>query len=112
MLSGFHAVHWCNVLKTFYSLRSLLVLQVLKGETVAGLVAEYQKSGLVEFAEPDYLVHGCATPNDPLYLKGSEWGLNNTGQNGGVPGADIDAAKAWNVLSSASNVIVAVLDTG
>jgi subtilisin family serine protease len=38
--------------------------------------------------------------------------LNNTGQNGGTPGADIAASKAWDVLHDASNIVVAVLDSG
>jgi len=38
----------------------LQVLRVPKNETVAGMIAKYQASGLVEFAEPDYLVHACA----------------------------------------------------
>lgn len=111
-LASFHAAHRSHILKTFNGLGHLQLVEVPKGETVAGLVAKYQKSGLVEFAEPDYLVHACAAPNDPFYVAGAQWGLNNTGQNGGVPGADIDAEKAWDVLNSASNIIVAVLDTG
>lgn len=111
-LAHFHAAHGFRILKTFDDLGHLQVVQVPKGQTVPGLIAQYQKSGLVEFAEPDYVVHACAAPNDPYYANGTLWGLNNTGQNGGVPGADIDAAKAWDVLNSASNIVVAVLDTG
>ncbi|HEX4265731.1 MAG TPA: S8 family peptidase [Verrucomicrobiae bacterium] len=76
------------------------------------MIAKYQQSGLVEFAEPDYVIHADATPNDPKYLDGTLWGLNNIGQNGGTPDADIDAPEAWDVLNSASNVVVALLDTG
>jgi subtilisin family serine protease len=38
--------------------------------------------------------------------------LNNAGQDGGTADADIDAPEAWDVLTSASNIVVAVLDTG
>src|SRR5207249_4795409 len=62
---------------------------------------------------PDFLVQAAATtPNDPKYLDGTLWGLNNIGQNGGKLDADIDAPEAWDVLTSASNIVVAVLDTG
>jgi len=54
--------------------------------------------------------------NDPYYTSGKLWGLNNYGQNygpgSGTPDADIDAPEAWDVLTSASNIVVAVLDTG
>src|SRR5206468_8748732 len=51
-------------------------------------------------------------PNDPRYLDGTLWGLNNTGQSGGLSGADINAPEAWNTLHSASNIVVAVIDSG
>jgi subtilisin family serine protease len=40
------------------------------------------------------------------------WALDNHGQSGGLAHADIEALEAWNVLASASNIVVAVLDTG
>jgi len=111
-LASFHAARHSTVLKTFGRNNRLQLLRVPKNETVPGLIAKYQQSGLVEFAEPDYIVHACAAPNDPYYTNGILWYFNNTGQDGGTPGADIGAAKAWDVLNSASNIVVAVLDTG
>lgn len=111
-LANFHAAQKAEVLRIFPRLGRLQVVTVPNGDTVPGSISKYQKSGLVEFAEPDYLVHADATPNDPSYLNGTLWGLNNTGQNGGTPHADIDAPDAWDVLNSASNVVVAELDTG
>jgi subtilisin family serine protease len=111
-LANFHAARQCQVQKTFANLGRMQVLRVPKNETVESLIAKYQKSGLVEFAEPDYIVHADAIPNDPLFLNGSQWGLNNTGQNGGVPDADIDAPEAWDIVNSAGKIIVAVLDSG
>ena len=50
-------------------------MKMPNGETVPGLVAKYQGSGLVEFAEPDYLSHTTLTsPNDPYYAYGKHWG--------------------------------------
>ncbi len=49
-------------------------------------------------------------PNDPRYS--TQWGLNNTGANGGVAGADIDAELAWNYNTGTGKTIVAVLDSG
>ncbi len=112
-LSKFHAAQGAAVAHTFAAGRGAQVITVPPGETVADLVARYQQSGLVEYAEPDYLVHADATlPNDPYFVNGTLWGLDNTGQNSGTPHADIDAVDAWDVLNSASNIVVAVLDTG
>jgi subtilisin family serine protease len=112
-VADFHTVQKSEVLKTFAGIGRLQVIRVPKGETVQSLIATYQRSGLVDFAEPDYAVHASATtPNDPKYLDGTLWGLNNTGQSGGTGDADIDAPEAWDILTSASNIVVAVLDTG
>jgi hypothetical protein len=112
-LDNFHQARKGEVLRTFDGIRRLQVLRVPPGETVSGLIAQYQKSGLVEFAEPDYLVYADTTsPNDPKYVDGTLWGLNNYGQNGGTAHADIDAPEGWDVLTSASNIVVAVLDSG
>lgn len=98
-----------KVIHTFPGLHNLQVIAVPPGETVPGLISKYQQSGLVEFAEPDYIGRTFATsPNDPKYLDGTLWALHNTG----TPHADIDAPEAWDVLASASNIVVAVLDTG
>jgi subtilisin family serine protease len=111
-LTQLHATQQGEVLKSFEGMRRLQIVRVPAGETVESLLAKYRQSGLVEFAEPDYAVHMAATPNDPKFLDGTLWGLHNTGQSGGTADADIDAPEAWDVLTSASNVIVAVLDTG
>lgn len=112
-LTTFHAAHGARVAQAFPAVGGSQVITLPAGETVQTLIAKYQQSGLVEFAEPDYLVYADATtPNDPKYLDGTLWGLNNYGQNGGTAHADIAAPEAWDVLTSASNIVVAVLDSG
>jgi subtilisin family serine protease len=64
----------------------------------------------IAYAEPNYIVHSQVTPNDPSF--GDLWGLHNTGQQGGTPGADIHAPEAWDVTTGSSTVVVATLDTG
>jgi len=68
----------------------------------------------VEYAEPDYVVHAIAQPNDSFV--GLQWGVNNTGQSirgtSGTTDADIDGFEAWDTRTNASGVIVAVIDTG
>ncbi len=112
-MANFHAARGAKVLRNFERMGGLQIINVPAGETVPGLIAKYAQSGLVEFAEPDYTVQIAATfPNDPYFANGLLWGLYNFGQNGGTPHADIDAIDAWDVLTSASNIVVAVLDTG
>src|SRR6266700_4984897 len=113
VLARFHSSHQAKVLQTFEGIGRLQIVELPKDASVPAFIADYQRSGLVEFAEPDYEGHTFATsPNDPRYLDGTLWALNNTGQSGGTPHADIDAPEAWDVLTSASNIVVAVLDTG
>ncbi|HNY26473.1 MAG TPA: S8 family serine peptidase, partial [Candidatus Sumerlaeota bacterium] len=65
----------------------------------------------VLYAEPNYRLKIHETiPNDPNFSL--LWGMHNTGQAGGTPDADIDAPEAWDTATDASNVIVAVIDTG
>ena len=55
----------------------------------AATAARLNRSALVSYAEPNFILKATATPNDPMYPQ--LYGLNNTGQTGGRPDADIDA---------------------
>ncbi len=55
------------------------------------------------------------TPNDPLFP--NQWQYENTGQNNGKVGADMDMIKAWGITTggltfSGDTIVVAVLDDG
>jgi len=110
-LAAFHREQQTELLRTL-GFGQLQVLKLSKGATARAVIQKYQQSGLVEYAEPDYRVHLARTPNDPRYLDGTLWALHNTGQSGGLRGADIHAPEAWDVRTSASNLIVAVVDSG
>lgn len=73
-------------------------------------VRGYWQQPDVEYVEPDYILHATAVPNDPKFPL--VWNLQNTGQNGGVPGADVNAAAAWNLTTGSDGVVVAIIDTG
>lgn len=64
----------------------------------------------VSNVEYNYQVKIENTPDDTSYSL--LWGLNNTGQTGGTPDADIDAPEAWDITTGSASVIVAVIDTG
>jgi subtilisin family serine protease len=83
-------------------------------KNVATLVSELSARSDVEYAEPNYIVHTTAIPNDPRF--GELWGLQNTGQiiqaSVGVPGADIKATAAWDISTGSRANVAAVIDTG
>ncbi|HTL67392.1 MAG TPA: S8 family serine peptidase [Lacunisphaera sp.] len=74
--------------------------------------AALEKSGLVDYVEPDYVMSALVEPNDFRFWDGSTWHLKNTGIYGGTVGADIHATTAWDTRTSATDTVVAVIDTG
>ncbi|MBM4093274.1 MAG: choice-of-anchor D domain-containing protein, partial [Planctomycetes bacterium] len=66
----------------------------------------------VMYAEPNSYIYRQESfiPNDPHFS--SLWGMHNTGQSGGTPGADISGPEAWSVYTGDSTVVVAVIDSG
>jgi subtilisin family serine protease len=111
-LNAAHAVIGAHIHRQYPMLRGIEVVQLPKGHDLKQAIEHYRKTGLFEYVVPDYEVSVAATPNDPSYLDGTLWGMNNTGQNGGTADADIDAPEAWDVRTNADTVIVAVIDTG
>jgi thermitase len=81
----------------------------------ADLARVLERSKVVAYAEPNFVLHALATPNDTLYS--TEYGLNNTGQTGGTADADIDAPEGWDLAGLAAfpnsgGVKVGIVDTG
>lgn len=67
------------------------------------------------YAEADaivFLQEDPVEPDDPAYLAGLLWGLQNTGQNGGTAGKDINAPHGWGVRTDTGNVVIGVVDSG
>ena len=89
-------------------------IRLKSGETVVEAIERYSTDPSVEYAEPNYIVHALATPNDPSF--GELWGLHNTGQvvdgTSGTADADIDAPEAWDITTGDSSVVIAVIDSG
>jgi len=74
-------------------------------------IRELKKNEIIEYIEPNYIIElDEIIPNDPDFYQ--LWGLHNTGQQGGLTDADIDAPEAWDVTTSSSSVVVAIVDTG
>ncbi len=112
-LGKFHVAQHARVLRQFPRVGNLQVIELPEGAGVPDAVVRYQHSGFIEFAEPDFRVSAAATfPDDPRFVDGTLWALENTGQNSGLADADTDAPEAWDILRAATNVIVAIVDSG
>jgi len=93
------------------------VVRVGNESSVEETLSALQKNPDVLYAEPDYKVRLCDTPNDPLFSK--QYALYNPGGVLQIPGspsgtarADIKATSAWDYNKGSENVLVAVIDTG
>ncbi|MBY0413097.1 MAG: S8 family serine peptidase [Bdellovibrionales bacterium] len=76
----------------------------------------------IEYIEPNYIItvdSVKASPKDAMFTK--QWGLANTGKNGGgifssgLAGEDINVSKAWDITTGATGaqtIKIAVIDTG
>ncbi len=95
--SGFSAI------ESYKSKARFRRLKLPKGRTVEEMVRLYKSSRDVEYAEPDYIATALMVPNDPYYSY--QWNFYNP-QYGGI-----NAQEAWDI-STGSNVVVAVVDTG
>jgi|GEM_PF-5925463 len=71
-------------------------------------------TALVGLAHPMNSFRVQAIPNDPFFA--DQWGLQNSGPTPNIfratSGADISAARAWDVTKGDPSIIVAVVDTG
>ena len=61
----------------------------------------------IEYAEPDYIKHPFAIPNDPYYAS-SQWHYQTPAT---YPGA-LNLPSAWDITSGDANMVIAVIDTG
>ena len=86
------------------------VVDLPRDLTVAEAVRAYEDSPDVAYAEPNFKLQPTVAPNDPGYR--DLWGLNNAGQTGGTPDADIDAPEAWDTTTGSADVVVGVIDEG
>lgn len=66
----------------------------------------------VEWAHPNFLREYTSTaiPDNPLFA--DQWHLRNTGQGGGIAGADAELVDAWDVTTGSPDVVIAVIDDG
>ncbi|MHC4676148.1 MAG: S8 family serine peptidase, partial [Planctomycetota bacterium] len=77
-------------------------------------VQRLSQISFIEWAVPNIAFRprfcGQVIPNDTYFPE--QWHLNNTGQAGGTPDADIGAPEAWEVSTGDPDIVVAVVDSG
>ena len=108
-----HAAERVKIHRKLTGLGNIHILELPRGADPQALVERYRRSGHVETADLDYRAwRPAASTDDPHFLNGLQWHLNNNGQSLGTPDADIDAPEAWDIQNLATNIIVAFTDTG
>lgn len=82
-----------------------------KGDALE-MANSFYESNMFAACQPDLLCEDelYSDVNDQYFSL--QWGLSNTGQNGGTKGIDINYLKARDITKGDKNVIVAVLDEG
>ena len=92
------------------------------GAALANKFVELKNDPNIEYVAPNLRLQAQGTPTD---LSAELWGLNNTGATieyvnaygesktqEATAGVDIDAQEAWDIRTDASDVVVAVIDSG
>jgi thermitase len=100
------------------SVANLEVIEDEDGKDAESMVAQYRALPEVEYAELNSEIkldhedggRKHVHADDEMFSR--QWGLFNSGQNGGTAGADISAMRAWAVTKGSDQVVVAVLDSG
>jgi subtilisin family serine protease len=78
----------------------LRLAHVAAADTMAAIVALKSQPDVL-YAEPNYVLHLDATPNDPRFTSGELYGLTKIG-----------APTAWDTTTGSSAVVVGVIDEG
>lgn len=97
----------------------LVRMELPKGLELAQVLAAMQDDERIAYAETNEIYHqpevSGVPPEDPNDLGPALWGLHNSGQDGGKPGADVHAREAWNITTgdgTDQGPIIAVIDGG
>ncbi len=111
-IGSFHQTYQTQVLHRF-QFTDVYHLQLPASMTVPQALSTLGRDARVQYVEPNrynYLDATTVIPNDALFT--DLWAMNNTGQTGGTPDADIDAVEAWDINTGSSDVVIAVIDSG
>lgn len=112
VLAETHQTAGSRLKRTYSSFPNIALVRVNEGVSLNSAIAAYKRSGLVERISYNYIRTASVLPDDALLTDGKQWGIENAGQLGGIEGADISADEAWEIGNDASEIIIAILDSG
>ncbi len=75
------------------------LLEFDASDGVPSVVAAYEASAAVEYAEPDHVIRAFLVPNDARYRE--QWAHTK-----------VQAERAWDITTGSSDVVIAIVDTG
>src|SRR5262249_31388805 len=111
-MAAAHAEVGATEMHRFANVEGLRLVKLSPRASVDDALERYRKRPDVEYASRNYIRRLAAVPNDPYFVNGSLWALQNNGQGGGTPGVDIDATRAWDITTGSRDVVIAVIDSG
>ena len=97
-------------IKQFRNPVGLELLELPESMSVEQALDVLVDNDVVAIAEPNFIYYPSAIPNETAFS--FQWGLNNTGQSGGVIDIDINGPEGWEDTVGSSDVVIAVIDTG
>ncbi len=111
VMAEIHRGAGARVLRSFRADPRLHHVSIPKGWDLENALAYYQTRADVQYAQPNLIYHITeTTPSETSFSQ--QWAWQNTGQNSGVPGADVRATGAWDKARGRFTVVVASIDTG
>ncbi len=110
MIPVFIEISPTDSLAQIYGLRGIFKLIVPAGTDILTMIEDYSAIPVIKYAEVNRIYRAIDIPNDSNFS--SQWALNNTGQTGGTPDADIDAVEAWDIEQGDEEILIAIVDTG
>lgn len=103
-----------RVVKTYGIVPGLVLVELpgkaAKASDMESTIRAFEADDNVVYAEPNYTLKALRAPNDAMYS--ALWGMNNAGQDGGKPGSDISAERAWDITTGSREIVVGVIDSG
>lgn len=92
-------------------LNRIFKIKFNKAQNIKEVLENYNNDPDIEYAEPDYISVLHYLPNDQFFDP-KQWNLHNDSIYNGTTYPDIDAPEAWDITRGASDITIAIVDTG